>query len=103
MLHEFTHDLVRLAMKVGKGYVIPMGPKNLVAIVTDLGVVGNDLLNTGMLEHLEFAAAKVVPAEGDVIESLEDLIEGEIEMANWYAAHRHIEQGMDSLEALNRL
>jgi uncharacterized protein YunC (DUF1805 family) len=103
MLHEFTLDLVRLAMKVGKGYVIPMGPKNLVAVVTDLGVVGNDLLNTGMLEHFEFAAAKVAPADGDVIESLDDLIEGEVRAANLHAVRRRVEVGMSALEALNRL
>jgi uncharacterized protein YunC (DUF1805 family) len=56
-----------------------------------------------MLEHFEFAAARVAPAEGDVIESLEDLIDGEVRAANLHALQRHIEVGMNALEALNRL
>jgi uncharacterized protein YunC (DUF1805 family) len=103
LLHKFRHDLVKLAMKTGEGYVIPMGPTSLVAVVTDHGVVGNDLLDTEMLEHFEFAAARVAPAEGDVIESLEDLIDGEVRAANLHALQRHIEVGMNALEALNRL
>jgi uncharacterized protein YunC (DUF1805 family) len=86
MLHKFRHDLV-----------------NLVAVVTDHGVVGNDLLDTEMLENFDFAAAKIAPAEGDVIETFEDLIEGEVKAANLHAVQRHVELGMNALEALNRL
>ena len=103
VLHEFRHERVKLAMKEGEGYVIPMGPTSLVAVVTDHGVVGNDLLDTEMLENFDFAAAKIAPTEGDVIESLEDLMEGEVKAANLHAVQRHVEVGMSALEALNRL
>jgi uncharacterized protein YunC (DUF1805 family) len=103
VLHEFRHERVKLAMKEGEGYVIPMGPTNLVTVVTDHGVVGNDLLDTEMLENFEVAAAKIGPAEGDVIESLEDLMAGEVKVANLHAVQRRVEVGMGALEALNRL
>lgn len=103
MLQEFRHERVKLSMKTGEGYVIPMGPTALVAVVTDHGVVGNDLLDTEMLETFDFAAAKIAPAEGDVIETLEDLIEGEVRAANLHAVQRRVEAGMNALEALNRL
>ena len=73
------------------------------AVVTDHGVVGNDLLDTEMLENFDFAAAKIAPAEGGVIEGLEDLLEGEVRTANLHAVQRRIEVGMGALEALNRL
>jgi uncharacterized protein YunC (DUF1805 family) len=103
LLHEFRHERVKLAMKTGEGYVIPMGPTALVAVVTDQGVVGNDLLDTEMLENFDFPAAKIAPAGGDIIESLEDLIEGEVRAANLHAVQRRVEAGMTALEALNRL
>lgn len=103
VLHEFRHERVKLAMKEGEGYVIPMGPTNLVAVVTDSGVVGNKLLDAEMRENFDFAAARIAPAEGDVIESLEDLMEGEVGAANLHAVQRHIEVGMSAREALNRL
>ncbi len=103
LFEGFRHERVKLAMKEGEGFVIPLGSVNLVAVVTEHGVVGNDFLDVEMLENFDYPAARVGPAEGEFIETIDDLLEGEVKEVNLHAVQRRIEVGMSGREALDRL
>jgi uncharacterized protein YunC (DUF1805 family) len=103
MQEEVLHQRVKLAMKEGRGYSIPLGPVNLVAVVTENGLICNDVVDIEALENYDYPAAKIGPAEGSVIETLEDLMEGEVTAANLHAVQHRIEVGMSAREAANRL
>ena len=103
MMMEFGHVRVKLSMKEGEGFVIPLGQVNLVAVKTEHGVVANDFLDVESLENFEYPAAKVGPAEGDVIKTIDELLEGEVKVANLHAIQRRIEVGMSGRDALDRL
>ncbi|MDK2915529.1 MAG: hypothetical protein PWR25_86 [Euryarchaeota archaeon] len=102
--HLMQHETVRLAGKDADGYVIPLGPVNLVAVVTDTGMVGCGAFDIDALEKFGYPAARVKPAGGaSSIETIEDLLRGEIKGANRHAAERGVAVGMTGREALDRL
>ena len=53
---------VQLPHKKAEGYVIPLGPANLVAIITDIGLVGCGAFDVAALDSFSYPAAKVRPA-----------------------------------------
>jgi uncharacterized protein YunC (DUF1805 family) len=98
------HETVSLAKKDADGYVIPLGPVNLVAVVTDAGMVGCGAFDVDALEKFGYPAARVKPAEGaSSIETVADLLRGEIKEANAFASERGVAVGMTGKEALDRL
>ena len=44
------HEIVDLAGKQARGYVIPLGPVNLVVVVTDKGMVGCGAIDVAALK-----------------------------------------------------
>ncbi|WP_243668583.1 YunC family protein [Methanoculleus chikugoensis] len=106
-LHPMQHETVRLTGKDADGYVIPLGPVNLVAVVTDAGgMVGCGAFDVDALERFGYPpAARVKPAGGaSSIETVEDLLRGEIKGgANRHAEERGVAVGMTGREALDRL
>ena len=50
---------VRLTKKEADGFVIPLGPANLVAIKTDIGMVGCRAFDIAALDSFSYPAAKV--------------------------------------------
>jgi len=104
LLHLMQHETVRLAGKEADGYVIPLGPVNLVAVVTDAGMVGCGAFDVDALEKFGYPAARVKPAEGaSSIETIDDLLRGEIKGANRHAGEHGVAVGMTGREALERL
>ena len=57
---------VRLSHKVADGYVIPLGPANLVTVVTDVGMVGCGAFDVAALDLFSYtrqrkSAPQMVP------------------------------------------
>ncbi len=95
--------LVPLQRKSGAGYVVPLGPANLVFVITDVGMVGCGAFDVMALEKFGYPAARVRPGHGPVIATIEDLLEGIIRDANPSAERCGIRAGMTGREALDLL
>lgn len=97
------HEIVGLAGKQARGYVISLGPANLVFIVTDKGMVGCGAFDVMALSSFGYPAARVRPSKGSSIASIEDLLEGIIKEANPAAEKRGVRMGMSGRQALDLL
>ena len=97
------HEIVELAGKQSRGYVIPLGPVNLVVVVTDGGMVGCGAFDVMALSSFRYPAARVRPSKGSYISSIEDLLEGIIKEANQAAEKLGVRMGMSGREALDLL
>lgn len=86
-----------------KGYVIPLGPANLVLVVAKRGMIGCGAFDVQGLEKFDYPAARVKPTRGSSIASLEDLLSGEVKDANAQAAELGLAAGMSGREALDLL
>lgn len=93
----------KVAYKGGEaeGYVIPLGPANLVVVVAKRGLVGCGAFDVSALEKFDYPAAKVKPTRGSSIANVEDLLIGEIKDANAAASKLGIKIGMSGREALD--
>jgi uncharacterized protein YunC (DUF1805 family) len=94
---------VQLAKKVADGYVIPLGPANLVAVITDTGMVGCGAFDVAALDSFSYPAARVRPSIGPSIVDIDDLLKGIVREANRAAVGRGIKNGMTGRDALNLL
>lgn len=86
-----------------EGYVIPLGPANLVVAVAKRGMVGCGAFDVEALEKYGYPAARVKPTRGSSIATLEDLLLGEIKDVNAAAAKLGVKVGMSGKEALDLL
>jgi uncharacterized protein YunC (DUF1805 family) len=98
---EFTE--VRLPKKKADGFVIPLGPFNLVAIKTDVGLVGCGAFDIAAMDSFSYPAAKIRPALGPSITDTDDILRGIVKEANRSAMGRGITVGMTGKEALELL
>jgi uncharacterized protein YunC (DUF1805 family) len=94
---------VQLTKKKADGFVIPLGPANLVAVKTDVGLVGCGAFDVAALDSFSYPAAKVRPAAGPSIADIDDLLKGIVKEANRSAVGRGIKNGMTGRQALERL
>jgi uncharacterized protein YunC (DUF1805 family) len=94
---------VRLTKKEADGFVIPLGPANLVAIKTDVGMVGCGAFDVAALDSFSYPAAKVRPAIGPSIVDTDDILKGIVREANRSALGRGIRTGMTGKQALELL
>jgi uncharacterized protein YunC (DUF1805 family) len=94
---------VRLSRKRADGFVIPLGPANLVAVKTDVGMVGCGAFDVAALDSFSYPAAKVRPALGPSIADTNDILAGIVKEANRSAMGRGIRTGMTGREALELL
>ena len=94
---------VRLTRKEADGFVIPLGPANLVAIKTDVGMVGCGAFDIAALDSFSYPAAKVRPAIGPSIVDTDDILKGIVKEANRSAMGRGIRTGMTGKQALELL
>jgi uncharacterized protein YunC (DUF1805 family) len=97
------HEMVQLTSKQAHGYVIPLGPVNLVNVVTDVGMVGCGAFDVAALNNFGYPAARVRPAKGSSISSIEDLLAGIIKEANPAAEKLGVKIGQSGREALDLL
>jgi uncharacterized protein YunC (DUF1805 family) len=94
---------IRLSTKEADGFVIPLGPANLVAVMTDSGMVGCGAIDVAALDSFSYPAAKVRPAIGPSIHDTDDILTGIVKEANRAALGRGIKNGMTGRQALERL
>ena len=94
---------VDIGGKTARGFVYPLGPVSLVAVVTDIGMVGCGAFDVAALEKFGYPAARVRPSKGDSIASIDDLLEGIVKDANGPAQARGVKMGMTGREAVGRL
>lgn len=94
---------VRLTRKVAEGFIIPLGPANLVAIKTDVGMIGCGAFDVAALDSFSYPAAKVRPSIGPSIVDTDDLLKGIVKEANRSAMGRGIKNGMTGRAALELL
>jgi uncharacterized protein YunC (DUF1805 family) len=94
---------VRLTNKDAKGIVIPLGPANLVAVITDIGMVGCGAFDVAALDSFSYPAAKVRPSLGPSIVDVNDILTGIVKEANRSAMGRGIKTGMTGRQALDRM
>lgn len=85
------------------GYVIPLGPANLVLAVGGRGMVGCGAFDVLALDKFDYPAARVKPGRGASIASIEDLLAGEVKDANAAAKRLGVKAGMSGKEALDLL
>lgn len=96
-------EKVELGGKSARGFVYPIGPVNLVAVVTDTGMVGCGAFDVAALEKFGYPAARVGPSSGPSITSIPDLLAGIVKDANGPAQARGVKPGMTGREALGKL
>ncbi|MDO9549634.1 MAG: YunC family protein [Methanoregula sp.] len=94
---------VRLTRKIADGYIIPLGPANLVTIITDVGMIGCGAFDVAALDSFSYPAAKVRPSIGPSIVDTDDLLKGIVKEANRSAIGRGIKNGMTGRAALELL
>ena len=94
---------LRLQHSDGAGYVVPLGPVNLVWVVAKKGLVGCGAFDVKALEKFDYPAARVRPVGRMSVETLDDLLAGEIREANVMAEYIGIAVGMSGREALDLL
>lgn len=94
---------VRLTRKTAEGFVVPLGPANLVAVKTDVGLVGCGAFDVAALDSFSYPAAKVRPSLGPSIEDIDDIMKGIVKEANRSAMGRGIKNGMTGRQALELL
>jgi uncharacterized protein YunC (DUF1805 family) len=94
---------IHLSKKVAEGYVIPLGPANLVAVITDTGLVGCGAFDVAALDSFSYPAAKVRPVHGPSIVNTDDILTGIVKETNRSAMSRGIKNGMTGRQALELL
>jgi uncharacterized protein YunC (DUF1805 family) len=77
-----NHTKVELTRKQADGYVISLGPVNLVDVVTDVGMVGCGAFDVAALNNFGYPAAKVRSWNGCSIATVEDLLKGIVKKVN---------------------
>lgn len=100
---EMEQVTIRLPKKEAVGFVIPLGPANLVAIRTDVGLIGCGAFDVAALDSFSYPAAKVRPIIGPSIADTDDLLTGIVKEANRSAMSRGIRNGMTGKQALELL
>jgi len=95
------HEKIQLTNKQADGYVIPLGPVNLVNVVTDTGMVGCGAFDILTLDNFGYPAARVKSATGSAIATIEDLLSGVVKDANAAAIKHGVKVGMTGREALD--
>ena len=96
-----VHEKVHLADRHADGYIIPLGPLNIVSVVTDSGMVGCGAFDVEALDKFGYPAARVKSTEGSYIATIDDLLKGVVKDANNAALKRGVKVGMPGEKALS--
>ncbi|MDH7509918.1 MAG: YunC family protein [Methanolinea sp.] len=96
-------ERVFLRNSAGEGFVVPLGPVNLVGVVARKGMVGCGAVDVAALEKFGYPAARVRPSTGPSIATIEDLLAGIVKEANSSAQGLGVREGMTGREALDLL
>ncbi|EHQ35131.1 YunC family protein [Methanoplanus limicola] len=97
-----SESKIEISGKEIECFEIPLGDVNLVFAKTDDGLIGCGAFDVIALEKFSYAAAKVRPS-GNSVKDVEDLLNGEIALANRFAKDKGITEGMSGREAIEKL
>lgn len=97
------HKKVKLTKKEADGYVIPLGPFNLVAVVTDKGMLSCGAFDVMAMDKHTYPAARAKSATGSLIATIDDLLAGTVKDANAAATKLGITVGMSGRKALDKM
>ncbi len=102
---EKEPEAIEIALEAmnARGYIVPLGPVNLVFAVTESGMVGCGAFDVLILDKFSCAAARVRAVDGAPISSIGDLLAATVSQANTTATGRGVRPGMTGKEALARL
>jgi uncharacterized protein YunC (DUF1805 family) len=100
---DMEHIKIHLTKKQADGYVIALGPVNLVNVVTDVGMVGCGAFDVAALNNFGYPAARVRPTRGSSIATIEDLFQGKVKEVNPAAEKLGLKVGQTGREALELL
>ena len=109
VLQHFTtaacirHEQVQVEGRSAEVVVLPIGAVSLVYARTERGILACGAIDPAALERFGIAAARVRPATGSSIASLDDLLAGVIREANAPAQALGIVLGMSGRAALSKL
>jgi uncharacterized protein YunC (DUF1805 family) len=98
-----NQEEITLENSIGTGYVLPLGPVNLVWVVAKKGLVGCGAIDVAALAKFGYPAARVRPASGTMINTLDDLLSGWVKEANPPAERLGVKTDMKGKEALDLL
>jgi uncharacterized protein YunC (DUF1805 family) len=97
------HKKVQLSHKLADAYIIELGPFNLVAVVTDIGMVCCGAFDVLAMDRHSYPAARVKSTTGGPIGTIDDLLAGIVKDANTAATKLGIKAGMSGREALDKI
>ena len=97
-----SHRTVAVGDGVADGYVIALGPVNLVCAVAGHGMVGCGAFDVAALDKFTYAAARVRRADGPVAD-VDDLLAAEVTEANEAARRLGVVVSMSGGAALELL
>lgn len=86
-----------------RGIIAPIGNVTMVAAITDHGLVGCGAFDVIALETFSYPAVKVKATTSDSIRTIEDLLAGEVTVANSFAQEYGVSAGMSGEEAIRKL
>jgi len=98
-----TQKPILLSGKQANGYVVPLGPVNLVLALTNAGMIACGAFDIMALDKFDYPAAKIRGADGKPITSIENLLAGVVREVNTAAARRGITVDMTGKTALELL
>ncbi len=100
---KMVHQKVQLTNRQADGYIIPLGPVNMVCVITDVGMVGCGAFDVMALDALCYLAVRVKSISGNHIATIDDLLVGVVKDANTEAIKLGIKIGMSGRAALDLL
>jgi len=100
---KMVHQKVQLTNKQADGYIIPLGPANIVCVITDVGMVGCGAFDVMALDAFGYPAVRVKSTSGNPIAVIDDLLAGVVKETNTEAVKLGINIGMSGKEALDLL
>lgn len=97
------HKEIQAGNKKADGYIIPLGPVNVVCIITGEGMIGCGAFDIAALDKYDYPAVRIRSATGKPLATLEDLLQNPVRDTNRSAAARGIAPGMSGQKALELL
>ena len=83
-----------------RAIIAPIGNVTMVAAITDHGLVGCGAFDVIALETFSYPAVKVKATQSDSLRTIDDLLAGEVTVANVFAQEYGIAEGMSGEEAI---
>jgi len=94
------HEKITIGAGEADGYVIPLGPANLVFVVTGKGLLGCGAFDVCALDGFGYPASRVRSRDGKPVASIDDLLSGIVREANESAKKLGIKADMPARKAL---